>query len=354
MTSERLLGNTWLRHDEPMPTLFGQTDKIERQIWFKSEPLTQEFCQVSVTLMSPRIASLSMPSSGLSRSNFVPIRTTRVMRMVRHYHHPSRVSSDAGPSDKSQGSWSWFEIVILPGADTDVPKRTKDGHEMAYQSHGNQLAHENRTMHYGLMFDRRTLLLASLEVGDVLAVRACVRFPGWKNYGYRAAITTRMIKEGACHSRSVRHGAPLIFIVDLFPTDLWTLDSQKVVQHDAEIMNCAYQYSAPTGCLVRAKDATIHSKIWFATPAFDADMIDRLESLQLCTRAQHQRAEGEEVCGLAEEDTFSWFDIVILESPTDTTPMVVNGVSMVWLSHKNTWNTFNKDATAGQRELAYL
>jgi hypothetical protein len=99
--------------------------------------------------------------------------------------------------DKSQGSWSWFEIVVFADAETDEIKRTKDGTRMEYKSHANQLAHHlDRTMHYGLMFDRRTQLLANIEAGDVLAVRACVRFLSWKNYGYSAFITTRMLKEG--------------------------------------------------------------------------------------------------------------------------------------------------------------
>jgi hypothetical protein len=109
---------------------------------------------------------------------------------------PWTVYSPSRPPDKSQGSWSWFELVILPNASTDVPKRTKDGYEMAYKSHGNQLAHDERTMHYGLMFDRRSRLLANIEPGDVIAVRACVRFAAWENHGERAFITTRMLKEG--------------------------------------------------------------------------------------------------------------------------------------------------------------
>jgi hypothetical protein len=55
--------------------------------------------------------------------------------------------------DMSQGSWTWFEIVLLPGSGSDEPKRTKDGREMAWRSHANQTAHDDRTMHYGLMFD---------------------------------------------------------------------------------------------------------------------------------------------------------------------------------------------------------
>jgi hypothetical protein len=100
--------------------------------------------------------------------------------------------------DISQGSWTWFEVVILPNSESEEPKRTKDGREMAWRSHANQTAHGDKTLHYGLMFDRRSELLASLEVDNVLAVRACVRFPGWVNNGERAFITTRMLNDGEC------------------------------------------------------------------------------------------------------------------------------------------------------------
>jgi hypothetical protein len=99
-------------------------------------------------------------------------------------------------ADLSQGAWSWFEIAILPDENSHEPKRTKDDQEMAWKSHSNQLAHEDRTMHYGYMFDRRSELLAHIEVGNVLAVRACVRFSGWANYAEHAFITTRTINEG--------------------------------------------------------------------------------------------------------------------------------------------------------------
>jgi hypothetical protein len=145
-----------------------------------------------------------------------------------------------------------------------------------------------------------------------------------------------------------------VLSTDLFPTDLWTLNSTSIVTHKEHIKDGAYQYSAPTGCHVVARDSAIASRIWFATPEFDADMINRLESIQLCTRARHQRGDGEASCVKSEDESFSWFDIVILESRTDTKPKVVNGVSMVWLSHKNTCNYFDKDATAGERKFLPL
>lgn len=142
-------------------------------------------------------------SSASCNSSCVQTLTTRDMQAVINLYllqlHAEQVWADL-----SQGAWSWFEIAILPDENSEVPKRTKDDHEMAWKSHSNQLAHEPRTMHYGYMFDRRSELLAHIEVGDVLAVRACVRFPGWANHCERAFITTRTINEGMHKLRSCR------------------------------------------------------------------------------------------------------------------------------------------------------
>ena len=34
-------------------------------------------------------------------------------------------------------------------------------------------------------------------------------------------------------------------------------------------------------------------------------------------------------------ESFSWFDLVVLETPSDPTPRIENGVSLVWKSHAN-------------------
>jgi hypothetical protein len=131
---------------------------------------------------------------------------------------------------------------------------------------------------------------------------------------------------------------------DLFPSDLWTLSSNTIAKHEAHILDCVYSYSAATSCFVQASDASIQSKIWFSTPALTQDMINKLESLQLFTRSRFQRGDDEQVCAMSEEESYSWFDLVVLEAPT---PKIVNGVSLVWLSHKNVCNDFDKDANAG-------
>jgi hypothetical protein len=66
--------------------------------------------------------------------------------------------------------------------------------------------------------------------------------------------------------------------------------------------------------------------------ALDAPAIKRLESIQLFTYSRFQESQKEPV---ASGNSFSWFDLVILETPFSTTPKVTNGVSLVWQSHSN-------------------
>ncbi|KIJ36117.1 hypothetical protein M422DRAFT_34386, partial [Sphaerobolus stellatus SS14] len=222
-------------------------------------------------------------------------------------------SHDQGwATDKAQGSWTWFDIVVLPNANTDVPKRTKDGREMAWRSHANQLGQ-----------DTRSELLTCLEVGNVIAVRASARFQGWTNYTEKGYVIARVLSE------------------DLFTPQNWTLTSDKVPKLSQEIQDGAYTFAASTGCLVQATDATLQSKIWFTTPALTSESINQLEAVQLFTRSRFQRRDGEPVgASIAPGDSFSWFDIIILEKPTDTL--------LVWLSHTNLVNDFGADAAPGK------
>lgn len=130
---------------------------------------------------------------------------------------------------------------------------------------------------------------------------------------------------------------------------MWTLTSKSLAKHDAEILDCMYTYSATSSCFVKAPDASLKSKIWFTTPAFDQNTIDRLESIQLLARARLRLEVGNNALDLAAlEGSHSWFDIVVLDSPSSETPKVINGLSMVWLSHSITDQNFGRDATAGQ------
>jgi hypothetical protein len=131
---------------------------------------------------------------------------------------------------------------------------------------------------------------------------------------------------------------------------MWTLTSKSLAKHDAQILDCMYTYSATSGCYVKASDASLKSKIWFTTPAFDQDMIDKLESIQLLARSRLHIGPSNNTRDIASlEQSYSWFDIVILDSPTSETPKIINGLSMVWRSHNITGQDFGREATAGQR-----
>ena len=52
--------------------------------------------------------------------------------------------------------------------------------------------------------------------------------------------------------------------------------------------------------------------------------------MQLFTKSHDQGSVS-----FPEAGSWSWFDLVILESPEATTPKVMNGRSLVWASHSN-------------------
>jgi hypothetical protein len=66
--------------------------------------------------------------------------------------------------------------------------------------------------------------------------------------------------------------------------------------------------------------------------ALDRNAINQLEAVQLFTFSRCQESRKDRI---PEGDSFSWFDIVVLETPFDTAPKVMNGISLVWRSHAN-------------------
>jgi hypothetical protein len=151
---------SWIRSSEPV-TLPADSAEVRSRLWIKSKPIDRNFAN--------RVAQIQLCTDS---------------------------HDQGGVDDRSQGSWTWFEIVILPDTTTDVPKRTKDGREMSWRSHSNQLGLQSSTRHFGLTFDRRSELLACLEIGDVLAVRVCSRFDGWVNFAEKGYVTARILSEG--------------------------------------------------------------------------------------------------------------------------------------------------------------
>jgi hypothetical protein len=171
--------NAWLQSDAPCVPVAASDDQVTSRIWFKSQPVDRKFCF--------RVTQLQLATD----------------------------SKDQGyVLDKKAGSWTWFELVILQDETSNEPKRSKDGKELVWRSHSNRLGNDTvTTRHFGAVFDRRSDLLANLEVsdgsfydrgiclmvvqvGDILAVRVCARFPGWVNYAENGYIVARVLNEG--------------------------------------------------------------------------------------------------------------------------------------------------------------
>ncbi|KAG7094147.1 hypothetical protein E1B28_007759 [Marasmius oreades] len=271
--------HAWLKSEKEC-LVKGVDDSAASQIWFKSKPLERNFCY--------RVTQLQLCTD----------------------------SQDQGWVDKrASGNWTWFELVILPGENATQPRVNKEGKELAWRSHNNKLGDlAGFTRHFGVVFDRRSQLLANLEVGDVLAVRVCARFSGWENKAKSGYIVARVLNE------------------DLFTPHFWTLTSDVVPTLAPHIVDGSYSFVSTSSCVVKAVNNELQSKIWFTTPALDQDYINRLEAVQLITKSRYQLDRTLEV---KKGDSFSWFDIVILKKPTDTVPKTETGVSLVWLSHSN-------------------
>lgn len=309
--SDPSFNQAWLKCEEPIE-LHAESDEVKSQIWFKSEPLDRNFVN--------RVAHIQLCTD----------------------------SHDQGPvKDLRHDGESYFEIVILPHDGATEPKVGKFDTKMKWKSHGNQRRQGEETRHYGLTFDRRHKLLRSLSVGDVLAVRAVAGVQGWINFASKAYLTARVLAQGVCAARVPLHlqCADLIPPKDLFPQPQWTLTSAAVPSFSEKILDGAYTFAPTSMCSVEAADATLAAQVWFTTPKLDQKTINQLESLQLFTHSSFKHPDTVKE-PIPAGDTFSWFDIAILSDPAAEKPKVVNGVSMVWVSHIN--NKYERETVAGQ------
>ncbi|KAG6835324.1 hypothetical protein H0H93_002677, partial [Arthromyces matolae] len=83
-------------------------------------------------------------------------------------------------------------------------------------------------------------------------------------------------------------------------------------------------------CNVASRDDQVASELWFHTPALDQHIIDNLVKIQLETKSHDQGWVS-----VPEAGSWSWFDIVVLESPKAPDIKVKDGLALVWLSHDN-------------------
>ncbi|KAJ3512165.1 hypothetical protein NLJ89_g3675 [Agrocybe chaxingu] len=80
------------------------------------------------------------------------------------------------------------------------------------------------------------------------------------------------------------------------------------------------QISSGDSCYVTADSSDITSKVWFKTQALDADWLESVTSLQLFTVSRDQGWAA-----LDEDASWTWFEIVILDDPTNYQPKTMQG-----------------------------
>ncbi|KAH7334123.1 hypothetical protein B0J17DRAFT_578012, partial [Rhizoctonia solani] len=69
---------------------------------------------------------------------------------------------------------------------------------------------------------------------------------------------------------------------------------------------------------------------WFSTPALDKNTLSKLAAIQLFTESKDQGWITNPWSA-----SYRWFDLVVLSSPNDTKPKIVDGLELAWRSHSN-------------------
>ncbi|KAG5643272.1 hypothetical protein DXG03_001239 [Asterophora parasitica] len=82
--------------------------------------------------------------------------------------------------------------------------------------------------------------------------------------------------------------------------------------------------------IIAESDNKVASEIWFRTPALEQTLLDKVEQIQLETKSRDQG-----FVDFPDAGSWSWFEIVVLESPEASEPKVKDGLALVWLSHEN-------------------
>jgi hypothetical protein len=91
-----------------------------------------------------------------------------------------------------------------------------------------------------------------------------------------------------------------------------------------------YPYSSVGACYVRSESHVVTSKMWFTTPALDDNTIKKLSKLQLFTKSKDQG-----YASVGSTTSYSWFELVILNSPDDKVPRMEDNAELAWPSHEN-------------------
>ncbi|KAF8330802.1 uncharacterized protein EI90DRAFT_3124019 [Cantharellus anzutake] len=194
---------------------------------------------------------------------------------------------------------SWFEICIL-ASDAARELKRKGKRVLSWRSHSNMLASGDS----GFVFGRESQL-----VGDIIAVQVCSPLSARGAYLGRGKLIVEERDEG---------------IIDSVPR---SVAKSCMPERSTET---TITLSSTNNCEVHAVDDKLECRIWLKSPPLDKCTISNIHTVQLFTVS---RGSGNFNFGGA--CSWSWFDILILDSPDAKSPKVVNGVSLVWKSHHN-------------------
>ncbi|KDR80872.1 hypothetical protein GALMADRAFT_135962 [Galerina marginata CBS 339.88] len=114
------------------------------------------------------------------------------IQLFTHAHH------DGSPASDAIGIWCWFDLVLLQNPEATEP-REKDGRALVWRSHDipkTATADSEDLEQAGNLFGRDHELLRLMEEGNVLAIRACARFPGWELDAQSARLIVRISNKG--------------------------------------------------------------------------------------------------------------------------------------------------------------
>jgi len=93
-------------------------------------------------------------------------------------------SRDQGwASDPNAGSWSWFEVVLIPSE-----RGRSNVEEHSWLSHNNGPPASTMRRRAGFIFGPCHEIWQIAQIGDRIGVRACVQFGGWRNVATMALL----------------------------------------------------------------------------------------------------------------------------------------------------------------------
>jgi hypothetical protein len=87
-----------------------------------------------------------------------------------------------------QGSMSWFELGVFPGATSDDDAKKFENRRQWRRSHYNRIAYEHPAFIQGPVVALTQDGVPLLSAGDCIVVRACAKNQGWKNNATRGEL----------------------------------------------------------------------------------------------------------------------------------------------------------------------